>query len=59
MPRKAGDWLNNDDIYSEINAKEKAMHADKPDGKARSADEMSAESTMLRPFFNSFEDIWS
>ena len=47
LPRRSGDYLNNDDIYRDL-----ATH-DKNDstGRWRSEEEMAAEAMSLRPFF--------
>ncbi|KAI9312117.1 fragile histidine triad protein [Dichotomocladium elegans] len=50
IPRKAGDWANNDDIYDELSAKKKAR-VDNEARKPRSAEEMRQEAEWLRTFF--------
>ncbi|KAJ3047377.1 hypothetical protein HK097_011585 [Rhizophlyctis rosea] len=74
IPRKRGDWADNDDIYPELDRKEKELgkelkdqhephkavpRVDNEERKPRSQDEMAAESASLRKFFTQFEDIWS
>ncbi|KAI9104730.1 HIT-like domain-containing protein [Phlyctochytrium arcticum] len=68
IPRKKGDWANNDDIYPEIDQKSKEMVKElqeKPKGvdneerKPRTQEDMAAESAKLRTFFTQFEDIWN
>ncbi|KAI8843209.1 ATPase-like protein [Chytriomyces cf. hyalinus JEL632] len=74
MPRRKGDWANNDDIYPEIDRKEadlgSALSKDAPrvdaeeERVARTREEMSHEASQLRPFFSSISeemggaDIW-
>ncbi|RIA93746.1 HIT-like domain-containing protein [Glomus cerebriforme] len=49
IPRKAGDWMNNDDIYTEI---DKASKVDNEERTPRSFEEMEKEAKYLRQFFN-------
>jgi bis(5'-adenosyl)-triphosphatase len=58
IPRRAGDWANNDDIYDEMDGKEAAVakRVDNDERKPRSIDEMREEAEKLRPFFNQYED---
>ncbi|KAJ3019520.1 UNVERIFIED_CONTAM: hypothetical protein HDU68_010633 [Siphonaria sp. JEL0065] len=62
MPRRKGDWADNDEIYPEINRKEgelnqtlktRRVDADE-DRKPRSQKEMAEEASKLRPFFTQF-----
>ncbi|KAJ3035710.1 hypothetical protein HDV00_003471 [Rhizophlyctis rosea] len=71
IPRKGGDWADNDDIYPEIDQKEKELAkelqsqheahkgVDNEERKPRTQDDMAAESAKLREHFTQFEDIWS
>ncbi|KAJ3109996.1 hypothetical protein HK100_003191 [Physocladia obscura] len=64
IPRNHGDWIDNDDIYPEINRSERQMdsllnnsarHIDAEESrKPRSKLEMAAEANGLRPFFVEF-----
>ena len=63
IPRFKGDYLNNDDIYADID-KTSVIPQQKPKGpdstrEARSSEEMSKEAAMLRPLFPQFEDLWA
>lgn len=65
IPRYTGDWMNNDDIYGEINRKERQMHkdlgrnrVDNDDRVARSQEDMAEEAARLRGLFDQYEDIW-
>ncbi|KAI9264858.1 HIT-like domain-containing protein [Phascolomyces articulosus] len=55
IPRKIGDWANNDDIYDELAGKNK-IRVDNEERLPRSEQEMKEESDMLRPFFTSIEE---
>ncbi|KAI8854293.1 putative histidine triad protein [Chytridium lagenaria] len=69
MPRKKGDFFDNDDIYPEINRKEKELAKtldetkkggpDAEERPPRSRDEMAVEAGKLRLLFEQTEDIWS
>ncbi|KAJ3333215.1 hypothetical protein HDU76_010536 [Blyttiomyces sp. JEL0837] len=69
LPRKTGDFKNNDDIYPEIDKKAKDMNDELKDagGKgpdveerpARSRDELAEEAGRLRGLFPDNVDIWS
>ncbi|KAI9490775.1 HIT-like domain-containing protein [Zychaea mexicana] len=50
IPRKVGDWANNDDIYDELAEKNK-IRVDNEERMPRSEQEMKQEADMLRPFF--------
>ncbi|KAG2226292.1 hypothetical protein INT45_005964 [Circinella minor] len=50
IPRKVGDWANNDDIYDELAGKSK-IRVDNEERLPRSEQEMKEEADMLRPFF--------
>ncbi|CAO3696921.1 unnamed protein product [Umbelopsis ramanniana] len=58
IPRRAGDWVNNDDIYDEMDGKKAAVakRVDNDERKPRSIDEMREEAEKLRPFFKQYED---
>ncbi|KAJ3312414.1 hypothetical protein HDV04_003173 [Boothiomyces sp. JEL0838] len=73
IPRHKGDWMNNDDIYQEIDLKEaelgtviskdsehKPLKKIVPDSLrvARTFEEMGKEAESLRPLFRQYEDIW-
>jgi bis(5'-adenosyl)-triphosphatase len=66
IPRVKGDWMDNDDIYPAINHNEKIMSEallkkggpDNEDRKPRTQEEMGLESSKLRGFLNSYENIW-
>lgn len=67
LPRKRGDWANNDDIYPEIDQKEKELGrdmnqspkgVDNEDRVARTQEDMAKEAEQLRSYFEQFEDIW-
>ena len=62
MPRLPGDYLNNDEIYQDINNQEKEMAETLPVDAIRASrtlDEMAQEAAQLRSLFTPFEDIWS
>lgn len=67
IPRFRGDWLNNDDIYKDIQQKEHEMaqelknqtRVDNLTRPPRTNDDMNQEASILRPLFEQFEDIWS
>ncbi|KAJ3199797.1 hypothetical protein HK099_003005, partial [Clydaea vesicula] len=71
IPRRKGDFANNDDIYNAIDEKskealielqKKKVKVDNENRKARTQDEMAKESEKLRlQYFKDcqFEDIWS
>ncbi|KAJ3217049.1 hypothetical protein HDU67_008607 [Dinochytrium kinnereticum] len=66
MPRKKGDYLDNDVIYSDINKKEKELNdtlskrgPDAEERPPRTREEMAEEAGRLRGFFEQAEDIWS
>ncbi|CAG8584655.1 13738_t:CDS:2 [Funneliformis mosseae] len=50
IPRKVGDWANNDDIYGEIDKSTKVDNEERP---PRSFEEMEKEANFLRSFFQS------
>ncbi|CAG8579042.1 1179_t:CDS:2 [Funneliformis caledonium] len=50
IPRKVGDWANNDDIYGEI---DKSTRVDNEERPPRSFEEMEKEANFLRSFFQS------
>ncbi|GAN05159.1 protein FRAGILE HISTIDINE TRIAD [Mucor ambiguus] len=50
IPRKAGDWTNNDDVYQELDKKKQGV--DNEDRTPRTEREMSAEASELRTYFN-------
>lgn len=47
LPRRPGDYLNNDDIYRDLAKHDK----DGSTGRWRTEEEMAAEAQMLRPYF--------
>ncbi|CAG8609503.1 26008_t:CDS:2, partial [Dentiscutata erythropus] len=49
IPRKAGDYANNDDIYNDI---DKSSKIDNEERQPRSLEEMTKEAEFLRQFFN-------
>lgn len=49
IPRKTGDWANNDDIYQELD--EKKQGVDNEERKPRTEQEMSLEASELRVYF--------
>lgn len=49
IPRKKGDWANNDDIYAEL---DKSKGVDNEDRKPRTQEEMSKEANELRVYFD-------
>lgn len=51
IPRKVGDWANNDDIYDELAGKKKSRGVDNEERKPRSAEEMKQEADELRTLF--------
>ena len=51
IPRKVGDWANNDDIYDELAGKNK-IRVDNEERMPRSEQEMKEEADMLRPFLH-------
>lgn len=65
IPRFLGDWMNNDDIYPALQAKEKEMadairtRGPDSDRLPRAATEMQKEASELRTLFDHYEDIWS
>ena len=50
IPRKIGDWANNDDIYDEL-AKKNKVRVDNEERVPRTAEEMKEEADWLRSFF--------
>ncbi|KAJ3125090.1 hypothetical protein HK101_005988 [Irineochytrium annulatum] len=63
IPRKKGDWANNDDIYREIDDKSKEFvkakaGPDVEERKDRTMEEMGKEAEGLRGLFDQFEDVW-
>lgn len=50
IPRKKGDWANNDDIYAEL---DKKKGVDNEDRQPRSQEEMGEEAKELRRYFTS------
>jgi bis(5'-adenosyl)-triphosphatase len=71
IPRKKGDWANNDDIYPEIDKKakdlvnalketetEKKAGPDAEERPPRTQEEMAKEAVLLRGFFKQSENIW-
>ncbi|KAJ1989539.1 Dinucleoside triphosphate hydrolase [Dimargaris cristalligena] len=50
IPRRFGDWTNNDDIYVDLE-KSSVARVDNPERPPRSEEEMAAEADMLRPLF--------
>lgn len=48
IPRKKGDWADNDDIYKELDEKK---GVDNEDRKPRTAEEMRDEANELRVYF--------
>jgi bis(5'-adenosyl)-triphosphatase len=64
IPRYKGDWMNNDDIYGDIQANEREMdinqsRVDNDTRAPRSNQDMNQEASILRPLFEQYEDIWS
>lgn len=62
MPRKAGDFANNDDVYPAIERAEKelgegraAAHVDEEERKPRTPAEMAAEAAELRAVFDAID----
>lgn len=66
IPRYPGDWMNNDDIYPALQAKEaqlanalagvrKGPDSDRP---PRTSADMKKEASELKNLFEQFEDIW-
>ncbi|CDS11410.1 hypothetical protein LRAMOSA03673 [Lichtheimia ramosa] len=57
IPRRMGDWANNDDIYEELGGKSK-VRVDNEEREPRSAEEMKKEAEWLRTFFpDNFNDM--
>ncbi|XP_033109314.1 bis(5'-adenosyl)-triphosphatase-like [Anneissia japonica] len=52
LPRKAGDFQNNDDIYTEIEKHNDSLHLDNPGDQWRSDEEMAEEASILRKLFD-------
>ncbi|XP_071960623.1 bis(5'-adenosyl)-triphosphatase-like [Antedon mediterranea] len=52
LPRKAGDFERNDDVYSEIERHNNKLHVDKKGGKWRSDEDMAEEASALRNLFD-------
>lgn len=50
IPRKKGDWADNDDIYKELD-ESKHKGVDNEDRKPRTKEEMSYEANELRKLF--------
>ncbi|KAJ3182886.1 hypothetical protein HDU85_002489 [Gaertneriomyces sp. JEL0708] len=70
IPRKKGDWANNDDIYTAIDESEKDMsqqfekeaptkRVDNEERKPRTQEDMAEEAASLRQLFDQFEDVMS
>ncbi|KAI8990823.1 Bis-triphosphatase [Mycotypha africana] len=51
IPRKKGDWENNDDIYQELEDSKKSKGVDNEEREPRSLEEMSQEAKELRAYF--------
>jgi bis(5'-adenosyl)-triphosphatase len=65
IPRYEGDWMNNDDIYAEINRREKQLCQElgrkivpDSDRKARESDDMKNETLTLKQLFPETDNIW-
>ncbi|KAI8906900.1 HIT-like domain-containing protein [Gorgonomyces haynaldii] len=58
MPRIKGDYLDNDDIYGDINKSEKQMNVDNESRQARTEDDMAQEAAQYRPLLKSTHNIW-
>ncbi|CAO3661518.1 unnamed protein product [Umbelopsis vinacea] len=60
IPRRKGDWANNDDVYDELDGKKAATagikRVDNEERKARSIDDMREEAEKLRPFFDQHQE---
>jgi bis(5'-adenosyl)-triphosphatase len=50
IPRKKGDWADNDDIYKELDQKNK-KGVDNEERKPRTEEEMKIEANELRNYF--------
>ncbi|TPX64258.1 hypothetical protein SpCBS45565_g05987 [Spizellomyces sp. 'palustris'] len=68
IPRKKGDWANNDDIYPEIDRKEKELAGelkappkgvDNEERPPRTQEDMGREAEQLRKHFEQYEDVWN
>ncbi|KAI8892922.1 HIT-like domain-containing protein [Globomyces pollinis-pini] len=62
IPRRTGDWLENDDIYPEIERKEKELGKElkrvDADRVAREPNEMANEAAIYRKMFKQYDNIW-
>lgn len=47
IPRKKGDWANNDDVYEELDKK----GVDNEEREPRTEQDMAQEADQLRPYF--------
>ncbi|KAJ3102593.1 hypothetical protein HDU96_009582 [Phlyctochytrium bullatum] len=59
LPRKTGDFADNNDIYPEINRKERDLVEQVLRKGADSTEDVVAEAARLRKLFVQFEDIWA
>ncbi|KAI9027421.1 HIT-like domain-containing protein [Phycomyces nitens] len=53
IPRRKGDWANNDDIYDAL---DKSKGVDNEERKPRSTEDMKQEATQLSLFFDQYKD---
>ncbi|OZJ03922.1 hypothetical protein BZG36_03615 [Bifiguratus adelaidae] len=51
IPRRFGDWANNDDIYEELDDSRKKKGVDNEEREPRSLEEMANEAKWLSQFF--------
>ncbi|KAJ3138331.1 hypothetical protein HDU90_001293 [Geranomyces variabilis] len=72
IPRRKGDWADNNDIYPEIDEKERELGEtlkqktttkkkviDDENRQQRTPEDMASEAKMLRALFEQSEDIWA
>ena len=65
IPRVKDDWMNNDDIYSEINQSgrlDSELRSKGPDAESRiprTMSQMEVEANTLKAFFTPYENVWA
>ncbi|XP_053377502.1 deaminated glutathione amidase-like [Mercenaria mercenaria] len=52
LPRKAGDFAQNDDVYKELETHDDHLDEDRLHGKVRTVEQMNAEAAQLRAYFS-------
>ncbi|XP_060575364.1 nitrilase and fragile histidine triad fusion protein NitFhit-like [Ruditapes philippinarum] len=52
LPRKAGDFVENDDVYKELETHDNHLDEDRLHGRVRTEEEMNEEAAQLRAYFS-------